>query len=140
MKLSLKFLLKHYMEIYCKGNGFNNEDEFRDNLREYLKEHDYETDVECQVDASPESGNEYWLVDIMVRKNENDFVPIELKFNEENEEEVHEDLGKLNFCKNHYDNINEGYFIFLTNVQQSNFESYLKDTTSHPYRYMLRHI
>ena len=47
------------MDIYCEGNDFDNENEFRDNLREYLKEHEYEKDMVCKVDASPESGNEY---------------------------------------------------------------------------------
>lgn len=76
----------------------------------------------------------------MVKKNDNNWVPIELKFNEENKEEVDEDIKKINFCKNHYRDVNEGYFILLTNVQESKFELYLEDTISHPYRYMLEHV
>jgi hypothetical protein len=99
------------MRTCCNGNNFDNEDEFRDDLSDYLQKHGYETQTESQVAASPESGNEYWLVDIMVKKNDNNWVPIELKFNEENKEEVDEDIKKINFCKNHYCDVNEGYFI-----------------------------
>lgn len=140
MKFSLIFLLTNHMRTCCNGNNFDNEDEFRDDLSDYLQKHGYETQTEFQVAASPESGNEYWLVDIMVKKNDNNWVPIELKFSEENKEEVDEDIKKINFCKNHYRDVNEGYFILLTNVQESKFELYLEDTISHPYRYMLHKI
>jgi hypothetical protein len=128
------------MRTCCNGNNFDNEDEFRDDLSDYLQKHGYKTQTEFQVDASPESGNEYWLVDIMVKKNDHDWVPIELKFNEDNKEEVDEDIKKLKFCKNHHRNVNEGYFILLTNVQESKYELYLEDTIFHPYRYMLKHV
>lgn len=135
MKISLNTILEIYLSSFCKGNEFANEDQFRDDLKECLCQHEYPTRTECQVDADPASGQKYWLVDLMVQTIKDNFVPIEVKFNEENVQEIMEDIKKIDYCIEHYENIEKGYVILLTDHNPSNFDAHLKDTCCSPFRY-----
>jgi len=113
------------------------EDEFRDDFCKYLEGKGYEVKKEAEVVAEPDSGMNCRLIDLMICAKEADYVPIQLKFDEEDEEEIGEDIGIVDNCIEHYDDITQGYVILLTKVENSKFERRLKMTAFPPYRYAI---
>lgn len=113
------------------------EDEFRDDMCAYLQDKGYEVSTEEKVDRDPGSGKKYRLLDLVVKGEEDECVPIQLKFNEEDKEEINEDIRIIKHCIEEYDDIKKGYVILLTNVKNSNFEWKLKDTAHLPYRFAI---
>lgn len=127
-------------ELYKKAvakadKNIQAEDEFRDDLYSYLKDKGYKVLKEEQVDPDPESGKEYRLLDLLVKGEEDECVPIQLKFNEESQDEIEEDFDIIDHCIEYYDDIKKGYVILLTNAKDSNFESKLRNTAHLPYRF-----
>lgn len=140
MDIVLKLYLKEYLEAVCDGSKFANEDEFRDNLMNYLFQKKYPSQKkEIKVSSKPGCGKEYWLIDIFVSTLGNKFIPIEVKFKEEDADEILEDIEKIDYRIEHTVSINEGYVILLTDVINSNFEDELEDTAVHPFRYAIWH-
>jgi len=135
MRLSLNTILTTYLECVCDGNDFANEDEFRDALVEELFDSGYRVKTEYKIDADPRSGKDYWLIDIMVQTDQNELVPIELKFNEESVQEIQEDIEKIIYLQENYIHMKRGYVILLTNVNPSKYENQLKATINPSYRY-----
>lgn len=139
MDVALKLYLKNYLELVCDGSKFANEDEFRDDLMNYLSQKRYPSQKEVKVTSKPGSGKDYWLIDIFVAALGNRFIPIEVKFKEEDEDEIIEDIEKIDYRVDHTASIDEGYVILLTDVENSNFENELAATAYPPFRYAIWH-
>lgn len=79
------------------------------------------------------------MIDIFVSTLGNKFIPIEVKFKEEDADEILEDIEKIDYMIEHTVSINEGYVILLTDVINSNFEDELEDTAFPLFRYAIWH-
>lgn len=108
----------------CDGDDFENEKDLENALLKYLcdtKKYQAKSQVACDGKDDSKDGHvvkEFakageQVIDIVI-KTIDGYYPVELKFEENSESELKEDVAKISFYKKHYSDINDGCVLLLT--------------------------